>query len=273
MQPAKFESPVSQSPSAATNRRSFLQQSAVGAVTVGAGLALSGSRLAAQLPEAGDKKQVAPAPPTLIAMGPFKLPPLPYAYDALEPSIDALTMKIHHDKHHQAYVTNLNKALESAPEWSNKPLATLLTSLDKLPEAIRTAVRNNGGGHANHSLFWEVMGPKAGGEPSGKLADAINASFGSFAKFKELLSQAAMKQFGSGWAWLYVDKDGKLQVKGTPNQDTPAMDGLSPTLGLDVWEHAYYLKYQNLRADYVAAWWKVVNWKAVEEKFAAATKK
>ena len=199
---------------------------------------------------------------------PFTLPPLPYAYDALEPYIDARTMEIHHTKHHAAYVNNLNKALESAPELANKSLEELLAhNCANVPETIRTAVRNNGGGHANHSLFWELMGPKAGGQPAGKLSEAINKTFGSFEKFKEKLTEAALGRFGSGWAWLVKTPAGQLEVYSTPNQDSPLMEGKFPVLGLDVWEHAYYLKYQNRRADYVQAWWNVVNWAAVEKRF------
>lgn len=199
---------------------------------------------------------------------PFSLPPLPYPTDALEPHIDKLTMEIHYGKHHATYVNNLNKALESAPELANQSLEELLANNCAIvPEKIRTAVRNNGGGHANHSLFWELMGPKAGGQPSGKLAEAINQTFGSFEKFKEKFSEAAVGRFGSGWAWLVKTPSGQLEVSSTPNQDSPLMEGKVPVLGLDVWEHAYYLKYQNRRADYVQAWWNVVNWAAVEKRF------
>jgi Fe-Mn family superoxide dismutase len=199
---------------------------------------------------------------------PFSLPPLPYPYDALEPYIDKLTMEIHHTKHHAGYVNNLNKALESAPELANKSLEELLANNCAIvPEKIRTAVRNHGGGHINHSLFWEIMGPKAGGEPRGKLAEAINQTFGSFEKFKEKFTEAALGRFGSGWAWLVLTPDKKLEVYSTANQDSPLMEGNIPILGLDVWEHAYYLKYQYRRADYVQAWWNVVNWAAVEKRF------
>jgi Fe-Mn family superoxide dismutase len=199
---------------------------------------------------------------------PFSLPPLPYPYDALEPYIDKLTMEIHHTKHHAGYVNNLDKALESAPELANKSLEELLANNCAIvPEKIRTAVRNHGGGHINHSLFWEIMGPKAGGEPRGKLAEAINQTFGSFEKFKEQFTEAALGRFGSGWAWLVLTPDKKLEVYSTANQDSPLMEGKIPILGLDVWEHAYYLKYQYRRADYVQAWWNVVNWAAVEKRF------
>lgn len=202
----------------------------------------------------------------------FELPPLPYPEDALEPHIDARTMSIHHDKHHAAYTNNLNSALEGQPDLAGKSIEALLGDLNAVPEAIRTAVRNNGGGYANHNLFWEIMGPGAGGQPTGELAAAIDAAFGSFTAFKEQFAKAAATRFGSGWAWLYVDKNGGLAVGSTPNQDTPLMDGNTPILGLDVWEHAYYLNYQNRRPDYVAAWWNVVNWNAVADKYAAARK-
>jgi len=203
---------------------------------------------------------------------PFELPPLPYAEDALEPHIDARTMRIHHDKHHAAYTNNLNAALEGHGDLANKSIEALLGNLDALPEAIRTAVRNNGGGFANHNLFWEIMGPDGGGEPTGELGAAINNTFGGFAAFKEQFAKAAATRFGSGWAWLYVDGSGNLVVASAPNQDTPLMEGNTPILGLDVWEHAYYLNYQNRRPDYVAAWWNVVNWDAVAAKYAAAKK-
>jgi Fe-Mn family superoxide dismutase len=196
------------------------------------------------------------------------LPSLPYPTNALEPHIDAKTMEIHHGKHHQAYVTNLNTALEKAPELQNRPLEQLLAKLNDVPEAVRTAVRNNGGGHWNHSQFWQWMAPKAGGAPSGKLADAIKSSFGDFEKFKEQFAAAAAGRFGSGWVWLLND-GGKLSITSTPNQDNPLMDGKSPKsvlLGLDVWEHAYYLLYQNRRPDYVKAWWNVVSWEAVASR-------
>ena len=202
----------------------------------------------------------------------FELPPLPYPENALEPHIDARTMSIHHDKHHAAYTNNLNSALEGQAALAGKSIEALLGNLDAVPESIRTAVRNNGGGYANHNLFWEIMAPHAGGEPTGELAQAINSAFGSFAAFKEQFAKAAATRFGSGWAWLYVGKDGRLAVGSTPNQDTPLMEGNTPILGLDVWEHAYYLNYQNRRPDYVAAWWNVVNWDAVARKYAAARK-
>ncbi len=202
----------------------------------------------------------------------FELPPLPYAEDALEPHIDSRTMGIHHDKHHAAYTNNLNAALEGHADLAGKSIEQLLGDLDAVPESIRTAVRNNGGGFANHNLFWEIMGPGAGGEPTGALAAAIDKAFGGFAAFKEQFAKAGTTRFGSGWAWLYVDKNGELAVSSTPNQDTPLMDGNTPILGLDVWEHAYYLNYQNRRPDYIAGWWNVVNWDAVAAKYEAAKK-
>jgi Fe-Mn family superoxide dismutase len=197
------------------------------------------------------------------------VPPLPYAFDALEPYIDKMTMEIHHDKHHAAYVTNLNKALEAHSDLQALPVEELLTHLDRVPENVRTAVRNNGGGHMNHSMFWKIMKKGGGGEPKGQLAEAIKSSFGSFAEFKTKLTQAGVTRFGSGWAWLLV-KDGKLAVDSTPNQDNPVMNGGKPVMGVDVWEHAYYLKYQNRRPDYLEAWWNVVNWEEVESNFTRA---
>lgn len=201
----------------------------------------------------------------------FTLPALPYAYNALEPHIDARTMEIHHTKHHQAYINNANKALESHPALQDKSVEALISDLAAVPEEIRTVIRNNAGGHYNHSLFWTVIGPNAGGEPTGPVADAINGAFGTFATFKEKFSAAAAGRFGSGWAWLAVDK-GKLVVESSPNQDSPLMEGRTPILGLDVWEHAYYLNYQNRRPDYIAAFWNVVNWSEVGRRLAAASK-
>ncbi|HZI64890.1 MAG TPA: superoxide dismutase [Thermoanaerobaculia bacterium] len=198
-----------------------------------------------------------------------ELPKLPYAFDALEPHIDARTMEIHHDKHHATYVTNLNKALEGHPDLQGRAVGDLLRDIDRVPEAIRPAVRNNGGGHANHTLFWEIMGPGGGGSPSGELAAAIDQAFGGVAGFKEKLSAAAIGQFGSGWGWLILD-GGKLAIVAKPNQDSPLMDGKLPILGIDVWEHAYYLKYQNRRADYIQAWWNVVDWQQVAARFRQA---
>jgi Fe-Mn family superoxide dismutase len=198
---------------------------------------------------------------------PFTLPPLPYATDALEPSIDKMTMEIHHGKHHNAYVTNLNKALESAPDLANKSVEELLANnCGIVPESIRTAVRNNGGGHINHSMFWKIMNHNAGGQPSGRLAEAIKSTFGDFNTFKEKLTAAAMARFGSGWAWV-VAQGGKLDIISTANQDSPVMEGKYPVMGVDVWEHAYYLKYQNRRNEYLAAWWNVVNWPEIEKRF------
>jgi Fe-Mn family superoxide dismutase len=198
----------------------------------------------------------------------FSVPDLPYPFDALEPHIDARTMEIHHDKHHAAYVTNLNAALEGT-EFAEQSLETILTTLDSIPEDKRMAVRNNGGGHANHTLFWEIMGPNGGGDPSGSLGDAISDAFGGVAELKAAVNDAGVKRFGSGWTWLVWDGTG-LAVKSTPNQDTPVMDGEVPLLGIDVWEHAYYLNYQNRRPDYLEAWWNVVDWGAVATRFDAA---
>ena len=195
------------------------------------------------------------------------LPSLPYAHNALEPHIDAQTMEIHHGKHHQAYVNNLNAAIEKAPELASWDLDKLSRDISRVPESVRAAVRNNGGGHWNHSLFWEVMAPKAGGEPTGALSAAITKAFGDFAKFREQFQAAGVGRFGSGWAWLVAAKDGTLSIESTPNQDNPLMEGRHAVLGLDVWEHAYYLKYQNRRPDYIGAWWNVVNWGAVAKKY------
>jgi Fe-Mn family superoxide dismutase len=201
---------------------------------------------------------------------PYQLPKLPYGYDALEPHIDARTMEIHYTKHHQTYINNVNAALEKYPALAEKSVEDLISDLSAIPEDIRTAVRNNGGGHANHSLFWTIMGPKAGGEPKGELADAIQSAFGGFDGFKDQFSKAATGRFGSGWAWLSVDGGGKLILSSTANQDSPLSEGLTPILGLDVWEHAYYLNYQNRRPDYIAAWWNVVNWKQVASNYSRA---
>ncbi|MEO6209297.1 MAG: superoxide dismutase [Gemmatimonadaceae bacterium] len=197
------------------------------------------------------------------------LPPLGYDYAALEPHIDARTMEIHHTKHHQAYVTNLNAAIEKAPELADKTLEWLLQNLSSVPEAVRNAVRNNGGGHWNHSFFWQIIGPKAGGDPVGAVGEAIQSSFGDFAKLKEQLNASGLARFGSGWAWVVADKGGKLTIESSPNQDTPISEKKTPILGVDVWEHAYYLKYQNRRADYLAAWWNVVNWAEVYKRYEA----
>ena len=200
----------------------------------------------------------------------YEVPALPYDYAALEPNIDEQTMRIHHDKHHAAYVTNLNNALANSPELAKLPVEQLIQQLDKVPENVRTAVRNNGGGHANHSFFWPIMGPSAGGAASGDLATAINSTFGSSDELKKQLTAAAVGRFGSGWAWLSLDAAGNLRVESTANQDSPLMEGRTPILGVDVWEHAYYLKYQNRRPDYLAAWWNTINWDAVAKNYAKA---
>ena len=201
----------------------------------------------------------------------FELPPLPYDYAALEPAIDEATMKLHHDKHHQVYVTNLNGAIEKHPELASKTVEELVGDLASIPEDIRGVVRNHGGGHLNHTLFWETMGPGGGGPPTGAIAEAIDAAFGDFESFKKTFNETTAKQFGSGWGWL-VYEGGKLKIVTTPNQDSPLSAGLYPILGNDVWEHAYYLKYQNKRPDYLAAWWSVVNWDEVNKRFATAKK-
>jgi len=200
----------------------------------------------------------------------YELPPLPYDYNALEPYIDEQTMRIHHDRHHGTYVTNVNNALANHPDLAALPVEQLIQNLGRVPEDIRTTVRNNGGGHANHSFFWLIMAPNVGGQPSGALAEAITQTFGSFDAFKDQFSKAAAGRFGSGWAWLTLDGSGALRIESTPNQDSPLMDGRTPILGLDVWEHAYYLKYQNRRPEYIAAWWNVVNWPQVGKNYEAA---
>ncbi|WP_369669927.1 superoxide dismutase [Enterococcus faecium] len=199
----------------------------------------------------------------------YTLPDLPYAYDALEPYIDEETMHLHHDKHHNTYVTNLNSAIEKYPELGEKTIEELLSDMDAIPTDIKTAVRNNGGGHANHSFFWEIMAPNAGGEPTEEIKEAINEAFGDFSSFKEEFKKAAAGRFGSGWAWLVME-NGKLAITSTANQDSPLMEGKTPILGLDVWEHAYYLKYKNVRPDYIAAFWNVINWDEVNKRFEAA---
>ena len=197
----------------------------------------------------------------------YELPKLPYPNDALEPHIDAKTMEIHHDKHHQASITTLNTAIEGKPDLESKSIEDLISNLSAVPEDIRTAVRNNGGGHANHSFFWQIMGPKGGGEPTGKLSDDLKSAFGSFDAFKEKLADAGVKRFGSGWAWLIRNKSGRLEIISTANQDSPLMEGNRPVLGVDVWEHAYYLNYQNRRPDYLKAWWNTVNWAEVSMRY------
>ena len=198
----------------------------------------------------------------------YELPPLPYDYNALEPYIDEETMHLHHDKHHQAYVNNLNAAIQGQSQFENMSIDDLMRNLNSVPESIRTAVRNNGGGHANHSMYWQIMKPNGGGEPTGDLANAINSAFGSFDQLKAAFNDAGAKRFGSGWAWLVIGADGKLAVTSTANQDSPLIDGLFPVMGNDVWEHAYYLKYQNRRPEYLAAWWNVVNWDEIAKRFA-----
>ena len=202
----------------------------------------------------------------------YTLPPLAYPYNALEPYIDARTMEIHHTKHHQAYINNVNNAIKGKADLESKSVEELIANINAIPEDIRNVVRNNGGGHANHTFFWTVIGPNAGGQPKGNVAAAINQAFGSFDAFKEKFAQAAATRFGSGWAWLSVTKDGKLEISSTPNQDSPLMEGKTPILGIDVWEHAYYLHYQNRRPDYIAAFWNVVNWQEVEKRFNAVKK-
>ena len=197
----------------------------------------------------------------------FELPPLPYDYSALEPYIDTQTMQLHHDKHHQAYVTNLNNALKDQAQFASLSLEELMRRINEVPESIRTIVRNNGGGHINHTMFWQIMKPNGGGEPTGAIASAIQSAFGSFDAFKTAFNDAGVKRFGSGWAWLILDSSGKLQVTSTANQDSPFMDGNYPVMGNDVWEHAYYLKYQNRRPDYLNAWWNVVNWDEISRRY------
>jgi Fe-Mn family superoxide dismutase len=200
----------------------------------------------------------------------YEVPPLPYDYNALEPYIDTQTMQLHHDKHHAAYVTNLNAAVQSHAQFASLPVEQLIQRLNELPENIRTAVRNNGGGHANHSMFWRIMTPNGGGQPGGDLANAINSTFGSFDQFKAAFNDAGVKRFGSGWAWLILNQNGNLQVISTANQDSPLMEGNFPIMGNDVWEHAYYLKYQNRRPEYLNAWWNVVNWNEIEKRYQQA---
>ena len=237
-------------------RTAMLQMGAV------AGAVLLTDNVRAESTPAGQAAAPAAAPPT----GPFKLPALPYAYEALEPSFDAETMHLHHDKHHQAYVNNLNVAAAAHPEIADKTVWELVANLDSVPDAVRTAVRNNGGGHANHSFWWPTLG-KGGAAPTGELAKAIDAKFGSLSSFQDKLTDAAMHVFGSGWAWLIKLPDGTVAIETTPNQDSPLTVGHKPVLGVDVWEHAYYLKYKNMRPDYVAAWWNVVNWDTVTARY------
>jgi Fe-Mn family superoxide dismutase len=242
------------------NRRSFL-------VLVGTGASsLAASQISPWITPPMAAAEMAQAKPA------FTLPPLPYDYKALEPYIDELTMRIHHGKHHQAYVDNLNKAIAKYPLLARKSIEELIKGLKSLPNDIKTAVKNNGGGHLNHSMFWEIMGPDAGGNPTGAIAEAIDKNFGNFETFKEQFNEAGTKRFGSGWAWLVRTADGKLKVISTVNHDNPITDGLYPIMGNDVWEHAYYLKYQNRRAEYLNAWWNVVNWQAVNQRFEKAMK-
>jgi Fe-Mn family superoxide dismutase len=245
------------------NRRNFLML--LGAATGTAALGSFPSAVSALSEPLARNKQA-------MEEGPFKLPPLPYAYDALEPHIDKATMQFHHDKHHAAYVRNLNNAIKKYPQLKEMSAEDLIRNLDSVPEDIRTTVRNNGGGHINHSMFWEIMSPDGGGEPKGAIAKAIQTNFGSVEAFKKAFNEAGSKQFGSGWAWLVLDKDGKLQVMNTPNQDSPLLMGAMPIMGNDVWEHAYYLNYQNRRGDYLNEWWNVVNWDEVNKRYEQAMK-
>jgi len=248
--------------STAVNRRQALK-------TIGAGVALTGLATLAGRALAADPVPAAPALPA--PPSPWDLPKLAFGYDALEPHIDTLTMQIHHTKHHQAYITNAKKLLESQPEWRNRTPEFLVKNIETVPEAIRTGIRNNAGGHVNHSFFWTIIGPNAGGAPGNTIGEALVATYGSFDEFKKQFTDAAMKRFGSGWAWL-VSKDGKLSITSTANQDSPLTNGATPLLGLDVWEHAYYLRYQNRRADYVTAFWNVVNWSQVDSYHQATLK-
>lgn len=249
------------------NRRNFLiiLGGSVGAVTVGACQA-SGVNIFTS----ADKSTSSEETNVAQATGAFQLPPLPYAYNALEPHIDARTMQFHHDKHHAAYVKNLNEAVAKYTQLKGRSVEQLLRNINTVPEDIRTTIRNNGGGHDNHSMFWRIMKPNGGGEPTGAIANAINSAFGSFANFKKLFNEAGGKRFGSGWVWLVRTKDGKLGVMSTANQDSPLMEGHYPIMGNDVWEHAYYLKYQNRRNEYLDAWWNVINWDEVNKRFAQA---
>jgi Fe-Mn family superoxide dismutase len=250
-------------PATTFTRREALKTFGAGATLLGLG-AFASRTLAADAP--------AKAPAGARGPQPFTLPPLAYAYDALEPHIDARTMELHHTKHHQAYIDNANRALAEFPEWQKKTAEEILKNLGAVPEKIRLAVRNNVGGHANHALFWRNLGPRGGQAPAGSLGAAIDKAFGSFDACKTRLTDAAMRRFGSGWAWLSVKPGGVLEVHSTANQDSPLSEGLTPALGLDVWEHAYYLKYENRRSDYVEAFWSVINWRQVEANFAAAAK-
>ncbi|MGI8906794.1 MAG: superoxide dismutase [Candidatus Sumerlaeaceae bacterium] len=248
--------------SSESSRRSFLTRVAGGFTAAFAAQAFGATSTPSAVPATTGTATGAAAAP-----GPFQVPPLPYAYDALEPHIDKTTMQLHHDKHHATYVSKLNEAVAGKPELTDKSVEELLKKINSLPEGIRTAVRNNGGGHANHSMFWDIMTPGGATNPSGDLADAIKSTFVSFDEFKTKFNDAGAKRFGSGWVWLIKNKDGKLEIISTANQDSPLIEGQQPILANDVWEHAYYLKYQNKRADYLAAWWNVVNWDKVAERF------
>lgn len=251
------------------NRRNFLYL-----IGLTAGAMTFGACSANGQTESTASPQASPSPATPTAQnpeGPFQLPPLPYAYNALEPHIDARTMEFHHDRHHQAYVNNLNTAIARHPELRDRQIDQLLRDLNSIPEDIRTSVRNNGGGHANHTMFWEIMGPNGGGEPTGEIANAINQTFGSFESFKEQFNSAGGTRFGSGWVWLIRNADGQLQITTTANQDSPLMEGNYPIMGNDVWEHAYYLNYQNRRADYLKAWWNTINWDVVNRRYQQAS--
>jgi Fe-Mn family superoxide dismutase len=247
----------------ALNRRNFLVLLGATTGALAVGNFACAAEPAVQQPSANQQNQEGET---------FKLPPLPYAYNALEPHIDEATMRFHHDKHHAAYVKNLNDAVNKYPQLKGKSAEDLLRNLNSVPEDIRTTVRNNGGGHVNHTMFWEIMSPNSGGEPKGAIAKAISDTFGSFNAFKQQFNDAGSKRFGSGWAWLVRTKDGKLQVISTANQDSPLSEGSFPIMGNDVWEHAYYLKYQNKRADYLNAWWNVVNWNEVNKRYERAMK-
>jgi superoxide dismutase, Fe-Mn family len=254
------------------HRRHFLY---LGGTGILAGALAAPSYAAEPKPAASPQpgaKPAAPKPAAPAAKPAFELAPLPYAYEALEPHIDKMTMTIHHDRHHAAYVKNLNAAVDKTPELKGKSLEDMLRSLEKVPESVRAAVRNNGGGHYNHTLFWQIMGPSAGGTPTGALAEEITKTFGSFDKFKEQFVDAGMKRFGSGWVWLVRSRKGTLEILSTPNQDNPLMQSAFAIMGNDLWEHAYYLLYQNKRLDYLNAWWNVVNWSAVEKRYQMALK-
>ncbi|MGL5806714.1 MAG: superoxide dismutase [Xenococcaceae cyanobacterium] len=259
------------------NRRNFLI--ILGAATgtaalnnfAGSAIAQSSTTGGNSKPETSGGQNAQTTPSTDPKALPFMLAPLPYAYDALEPHIDAETMKIHHDRHHATYVKNLNEAVNKYPQLKNRSVDNLIANLDSIPAEVRTKIRNNGGGHLNHTMFWEIMGPNAGGEPKGAIAEAIQKGFGSFSSFQNEFNEAGKARFGSGWAWLVMDKNKQLKVTNTANQDSPLMEGLFPIMGNDVWEHAYYLKYRNKRDEYLKQWWNVVNWNEVEKRYQQAT--